>query len=439
MVIINCPNCHISYNVDDDVIGMKVECESCHTVFKATDSTNISKQITKRSVWSALLSRLNMKWIALLSAIFVMIIILQTIALMVLVAQRGSVASNSNPNTNPIEYINSNLSETPSEQLLKYVELGELSYVSAVLKQNPSLDVNRPRATGSKTALYLACERGYPDLVELLLKHKADATIGDSEPASLGDAKRYSPLTIAAGNGHLAVVKVLLSSGVDIESRDASNRTAIWIAAVKNQPTVVRFLCEAKAKVNCPGRFDTTPLQEAISHGNIEVVKVLLEHGKGLDLEIRDKQKRTVLYAAVEKNNPDLVRLLCEANAKVNIYGEYDTPLSLAAKRGFTEVVKVLLKYGKGIDLEMRSRCFFSATPLYHAAQSGHTDAVSVLCEAGADLEARDGKFGDTPIKVALKNGHKDVVAVLEKYEATRQKQKRSSESSRKELDKLLK
>ena len=126
---------------------------------------------------------------------------------------------------------------SPSELLLKYAELGETDYVRAVLEQNPTLDVNRPRATGNKTVLYLACEKGFPDIVELLLKKNADAKICDAIPESFRAVHEYSPLTIAAKNGHHTILKMLLSSRkVDIETRDGNNRTALYAAAANNHP-----------------------------------------------------------------------------------------------------------------------------------------------------------------------------------------------------------
>ena len=137
---------------------------------------------------------------------------------------------------------------------------------------------------------------------------------------------------------------------------------------------------------------------------------------------------KTALFSAVEENKPDIVRLLCESNAKVNVFcDDSDTPLTIAAEKGFTEVIRVLLKYGKGIDLEKRCHCWYSAPPLYHAAIKGHVDAIAVLCEAGADLSARDGKFGNTPLKAASTQGHEDAVKVLKKYEEEGARQKEGS------------
>lgn len=378
------------------------------------------------------------KWIVLFSAACAVVFI-QAIVLTVLVSRRGSDANTAIPMANQSASISPMPLTAPGELLLKYAGQGETANVESVLKKNPTLDVNRSRAEGNKTALYLACEKGYLDIVKLLLKQKADASVCDT---AMGFG--FAPLTIAARNGHLDVVKELLSSGIGIESRDDRNRTALWTAAANNRLDIVRFLCDANAEVNnsCSyGNVNWSPLEVAIYRNNIEVIKILLKHGKGIDLEKRDTMDNTILLNAVQKNKTELVRLLCEAGAKVNVYGNNRTPLTLAAQRGFVEVIRVLLKYGKGIDVEMRESGGWRATPLFYAAWSGHAEAVDVLCEAGADLNA-SCKYGiewETPISVASIRGNEDVVKVLKKYEKERKRPKDSQQISRKKIENLLK
>lgn len=376
------------------------------------------------------------KWIVLFFAACAVVFI-QAIVLTVLISRRGSDANTAIPIANQSASISPMQLTSPGELLLKYAEQGETANVESVLKQNPTLDVNRSRAEGNKTALYLACEKGYLDIVKLLLKQKADASVCDTT-MRMG----FAPFTIAARNGHLDVIKELLSSGIGIESRDDRNRTALYTAVANNRLDIVRFLCNANAEVNndC-GPMSWTPLRMAISINNIEAIKILLKHGKGIDLEKRDTMNNTILLNAVQNNNPELVRLLCEAGAKVNVYSNNSTPLTRAATKGFVEVIRVLLKYGKDIDVEMRERGGWKATPLFYAAWEGCTEAVEVLCKAGADLNAscKCGITMETPISIASERGHEDVVKVLKKYEKERHDEKESQESSRKKLEKLLK
>ena len=129
------------------------------------------------------------KWIVLFSAACAVVFI-QAIVLTVIISRCGSNANTAIPISNQSALVSPMPSGSPNELLLKYVEQGETAYVESVLKQNPSLDVNRPRAEGNRTALYLACEKGYSDIVKLLLERKADAMICDVVPSSLRDAMK---------------------------------------------------------------------------------------------------------------------------------------------------------------------------------------------------------------------------------------------------------
>ena len=344
MVEISCPNCHESYRVNDDVVGSTVECSVCHSTFTATASS-ISLKPIKPSTAVPLQSHCTKekKWIVLLTAVCAMTVI-QFSMLIVLVAQRVTSAE---PSLIAGQTVASLPPGTPSELLLKYTEQGEISYVKSVLKQNPSFDVNRPRSTGNKTLLYIACENGYSDIVKLLLEQKADATDCDTNPGSFGVKYGFSPLTIAAKNGHLAAVKALLSAGVDIESRDANNRTALYAAVANNKPAVVQFLCESKANVNVYGINKWTPLTVAADRGSVEIVKILLKYGTNVDLELRDDiddfYRKTPLYHAAKEGHPDIVELLCKAGADVDANQGTGFDIFKAAKK--PEVMKILKRY----------------------------------------------------------------------------------------------
>lgn len=317
---------------------------------------------------------------------------------------------------------------SPSELLLKYAELGDTSYVADVLKQNPDFDVNRPRASGNKTALYLASEKGYEDIVKLLLERKADVGICDENSTSTQrgilppviNYEKYSSLTIAARNGHLSVVKAILESGVGIESRDGENRTALYAAAANGKSEVVRFLCESKAAVNIYGRNDWTPLTCAANEGHTEAVKLLLKYKADLEMSHKDENgDSTALYEASICNHPDIVEILCKAGAKVNVYGYNGwTPLTSAAYSGYTEVVNALLKYGREIDLEMRNQGIVDQTPLYHAVERNHPETVEILCKAGAKLNSYSSIIGHTPLTKAVDDGKIEIIKILLKYGA---------------------
>ena len=97
--------------------------------------------------------------------------------------------------------------------------------VCRLLLREPDIQVNQPSASGI-TALALACEAGYKEIVKLLLRKGADA--------NLSTETGISPLHVASLHGHTAVVGLLLNAGADTDATvvvtDESTYTAHQIA-----------------------------------------------------------------------------------------------------------------------------------------------------------------------------------------------------------------
>jgi len=94
-----------------------------------------------------------------------------------------------------------------------------------------------PKDGDRTTALYWAAGNGHEAVVRLLLEHHADVNAKDSDGATaLYEAARY---------GHEAVVRLLLEYHADVDAKDSSGAKALYWAACNGHEAVVRLL-EAK-------------------------------------------------------------------------------------------------------------------------------------------------------------------------------------------------
>jgi hypothetical protein len=92
-----------------------------------------------------------------------------------------------------------------------------------------------------------------------------------------------------------------------------------------------------------------TPLMCAVEKGNIEIVKLLIENGADVNIK---SGRGTALHIAVEYGYPDIVRLLLDKGAEVSIVGSpgpaadspQGTPLQIARAKGQTVLVSMLTK-----------------------------------------------------------------------------------------------
>ena len=95
-------------------------------------------------------------------------------------------------------------------------------------------------------------------------------------------------LILAAGRGHIEIVKLLLENGADVNSRTKDGDTALIVASKAGHTNVVKLLLERGADVNAKNRNGRMALMGATNQGHLNVVKLLLE--RGADVNAKDEQ-----------------------------------------------------------------------------------------------------------------------------------------------------
>ncbi|KAI9432202.1 ankyrin repeat-containing domain protein [Lactarius indigo] len=104
------------------------------------------------------------------------------------------------------------------------------------------------------------------------------------------------------------------------------------------------MLSKRPQDVNAEGGNYGTPLHAAISKRDVEIVWLLLENGA--DLNIRDSWGQTPLYLASVEGFPDVVRSLLDRGVDVEALDSIGwTALHVAVVFGRLEVVKILLEH----------------------------------------------------------------------------------------------
>jgi len=123
------------------------------------------------------------------------------------------------------------------------------------------------------------------------------------------DPEERTSLMWAAFNGHTPVVEYLLDKGAAIEAKDSSGRSALMYASSGPYAETVGLLLSKGAEVNVQGALEGfTALMTAAAEGQLEVVRILLEHGA--DPSLKDQDGDTAGSFAEENGHAAVVELL---------------------------------------------------------------------------------------------------------------------------------
>ncbi|KAL6830147.1 ankyrin repeat protein [Trichoderma camerunense] len=187
-----------------------------------------------------------------------------------------------------------------------------------------------------------ACD-GQLRLVELLLSKGAEPRWGD------GDAFTW-PLTLAAVHRHEGIVRLLLQDPrIDPRARDGNGESCLELAAYFGNTGVVNILLEdGRADPNERNGRDETPLGLAAQRCQQEVVRLFLDDDR-VDPNGRHTNSMTPLLVASSSmgiQSVHVIKMLLE-DSRVNVHAQDDdgcTACVLAAKHGILRNVKALLR-----------------------------------------------------------------------------------------------
>ena len=266
----------------------------------------------------------------------------------------------------------------------------------------------------SRLELCSASQEGSIEKVRSLLAQ--GCSIHESSESSV-DIDRDAFL-LAAENGRVDVLKLLLEHNCDVSKRSLRGNTALHLISsdleIKPKPVIeslVVLLLDHGVPLEARNSFGSTALLISAHCGKISTAECLLEHGA--DIHSTDDTGSTALHRAAEQGHHEVVALLIskgaplEARTKISLH----TPLheSCYAKNGSGESAKLLLQAGAAKEAIAGTS---SRRVLHIAAQQGNLEVVNELLAFGVEIDAADEDFR-CALHLAKRWGHWRILEAL--------------------------
>lgn len=262
----------------------------------------------------------------------------------------------------------------------------------------------------------------------------------------------WTPIQLAAVNGHSVLVQALLLAGAKMDSvhkaafcgdiavlksfvclnpkfihYTENNLNALHYAALSGEAEIVKMLLNNGVKFDGVYYNTISPLHLATRNGHIDVIKILIEAGAKINdtytaggLNANSNQI-SAIFLAGGNGDLNLINFLIKNGVNINEPNRCDlflntdlnhfcyiTALHHAAYKGHLEAVCALINAGAKINA-----IDYNWSPLHQAAERGYVDIVLALVESGASINVAEKFHQWTPLHLAAKNGHFETVQLL--------------------------
>ena len=224
-------------------------------------------------------------------------------------------------------------------------------------------------------ALYTATVHGHLDIVRFLIRILRNKDINSHlgfQPVKKHTLSGFLQAAVVSPVNSLELVDALLEYGVECDAQDEDNRTALY--AVLDTHTSPEYICHPA--------------------NTLLVIDKLIQ--TGVPLDAKDKHGRTALHMAVEASNGPAVGALLDAGARPE--GQV---LHIAVQKGDASLVRLLLNSRNISQVDLSEGDCDMNTPLHIAASKGFDEIVSLLLAAGASTKCLN-RNNHTPYSAAV-------------------------------------
>ncbi|XP_044598811.1 serine/threonine-protein phosphatase 6 regulatory ankyrin repeat subunit B-like [Cotesia glomerata] len=328
--------------------------------------------------------------------------------------------------------------------LSQAVEFGDFKVVEQILKFHPDI-TNEENIISLKNAVQSFNEESQM-IVEALLDYGFKIDVNDPD--------KFELVRISVEKGLTRIVNDFLQAGFDVNQVDSSSLlyqscTFLHIAVRNKQCEMIKLLLNNNAITDIEDSFGYTPMSYAIESGELDIIKVMLEH-----ITLNYESKRELLFSVVKKSNIQIIELILQFVIDVNIADQNGrtalhvidlmhsgSDKSLDDRLSRREIVNFLISKGGNVNARTKKNDtvldyailyqnpyvleellmqnantnylnYYGDTPLGLAAIKGNSKIVELLIHHNVDVNAPNYK-GITPLFYAVENNNEEAIKCL--------------------------
>lgn len=278
---------------------------------------------------------------------------------------------------------------------------------------------------GARYTVFVAALRGDAQFVR-------DALARDRSLADFEDTCHHRVLSAAVRRGDIAMTRLLLEHGANpnLPEEGAARGLSLWIAVNDGQQEIVRMLLTHGADPNAEVDSSGTPMSQALSKQNAELLELLRKHGGRQPAP----SERDRVARLMEQGKLDEAEWLLRENPHW-ITG--DGGIGGAARDGRNDIIAMLLRLGARVPqvspwapyyyfkheataafllehgMDPNHMNWNRFTLLHHMAAVGEHAKAKLLLAHGAEIDSIDDEYRSTPLGVAARTGQTAMVELL--------------------------
>ena len=224
------------------------------------------------------------------------------------------------------------------------------------------------------SAVHLAAKNGHVEMLKVMLEKQVNINLTEDEPGEAG----ATPLHLACSHSQVDVVKLLIAAGADDTLKNSQGETPAHFVLLQNkwgaklnQEQKAELLKELK-HLDIPREDGQTPLM-LLTFWDEDLLPIFLD--KGVNVNHTDNDGRTALMLITDK---DIIKGLLQAGAEINVADNSgNTALHYALESCSVETARYLIR--KGADYNRPNN--EGKTPAQIAAERGFETVLDLMTD----------------------------------------------------------